>query len=84
MSQSKAPHPIQRLLDNPWLLLALGVLVPIVSYTIWGLIEVEQMLGWGPAFGLLALGPIFGLLQMIRLKRVRANGVSSAGTAFGR
>lgn len=32
-------HPYQRLLDNPWLLLALGLLIPIVSYTVWGLIE---------------------------------------------
>ncbi len=30
---------MQRLLDNPWLLLALGVVVPIVSYTAWGWIE---------------------------------------------
>ena len=32
-------HPLQRLMDNPWLLLALGLLVPIVSYTLWGLYE---------------------------------------------
>jgi hypothetical protein len=32
-------HPIQKLMDNPWLLLALGVLIPMVSYTIWGLVE---------------------------------------------
>ena len=25
-------------MDNPWLLLALGLLVPIISYTIWGLV----------------------------------------------
>lgn len=33
------PHPLQRLLDNPWLLLALGLLIPFVSYTAWGWIE---------------------------------------------
>jgi len=33
----------QRFLDNIWLLLALGLLVPIVSYTIWGLIELLTM-----------------------------------------
>lgn len=33
-------HPIQRLMDNPWLLLALGLLIPFVSYTLWGLIEI--------------------------------------------
>ena len=32
-------HPFQKLMDNPWLLLALGVVVPFLSYTIWGWIE---------------------------------------------
>ena len=32
-------HPLQRLLDNPWLLLILGVVIPTLSYTIWGWIE---------------------------------------------
>ncbi len=36
-------HPLQKLLDNPWLLLALGLLVPIVSYTIWGWVELAMM-----------------------------------------
>ncbi len=31
--------PIQRLLDNPWVLLVLGIVIPIVSYTLWGLYE---------------------------------------------
>jgi hypothetical protein len=26
-------------MDNPWLLLALGVLIPTVSYTVWGWLE---------------------------------------------
>lgn len=43
MSEAKGPHPIQKLLDNPWLLLALGVLLPIVSYTIWGLVELQNL-----------------------------------------
>ena len=30
---------LKRLMDNTWLLLALGVLVPFLSYTIWGWIE---------------------------------------------
>ena len=30
---------LQRLMDNPWLLLALGVGIPFVSYTLWGWIE---------------------------------------------
>lgn len=33
-------HPIQKFMDNIWLLLALGLAVPILSYTIWGLIEI--------------------------------------------
>lgn len=32
-------HPLQRLMDNPWALLALGVVVPTLSYTVWGWIE---------------------------------------------
>ncbi len=32
-------QPLQKLLDNPWLLLTLGILVPTVSYTVWGWIE---------------------------------------------
>ena len=32
-------HPIQKLMDNPWLLLVLGVVVPTLSYTVWGWIE---------------------------------------------
>lgn len=36
-------HPFQRLLDNPWLLLALGLLIPILSYTVWGWIELAMM-----------------------------------------
>ena len=32
-------HPLQKLMDNPWLLLVLGVVVPTVSYTVWGWIE---------------------------------------------
>jgi hypothetical protein len=32
-------HPLQRLMDNPWWLLLLGVLIPFLSYTLWGWIE---------------------------------------------
>ncbi len=35
-------HPLQRVMDNPWVLLALGLLIPIASYTVWGLVEL-----WG-------------------------------------
>jgi hypothetical protein len=30
---------LQKLMDNPWLLLVLGVVVPTLSYTVWGWIE---------------------------------------------
>jgi len=33
-------HPLQKLMDNPWLLLVLGVGVPFVSYTLWGWISI--------------------------------------------
>jgi hypothetical protein len=33
----------QRLLDNPFLLLFLGVTVPTVVYLIWGIMEIVQI-----------------------------------------
>lgn len=41
VTQSK--HPIQRLMDNPWILLVLGILVPVISYTAWGWIELANV-----------------------------------------
>ena len=38
------PVPLmQRVLDNPFLLLFLGVAVPAVFYIIWGIIEITQI-----------------------------------------
>lgn len=34
---------MQRLLDNPFLLLFLGVTVPTVLYLIWGIMEIVQI-----------------------------------------
>ncbi len=34
---------MQRLLDNPFLLLFLGVVIPTVFYLIWGILEVAQI-----------------------------------------
>lgn len=34
---------MQRVLDNPFLLLFLGVTIPTVFYIIWGVIELTQM-----------------------------------------
>ena len=39
----KKKHPIQRLMDNPWLLLVLGFLIPFLSYTLWGWYELASM-----------------------------------------
>lgn len=36
-------HPMKSLIDNPFLLLCLGVAVPAVLYTIWGVMEVAQI-----------------------------------------
>ena len=34
---------MQRVLDNPFLMLFLGVVVPTVFYLIWGILEVAQI-----------------------------------------
>jgi hypothetical protein len=34
---------MQRMLDNPFLLLFIGVTVPTVFYLVWGLIELTQI-----------------------------------------
>jgi hypothetical protein len=34
---------MQRVLDNPFLLLFLGVTIPTVLYMLWGLIELTQI-----------------------------------------
>lgn len=38
-TEEKAPL-VQQLLDNPFLLLFLGVLIPMVVYTLWGVIDI--------------------------------------------
>ncbi len=47
-----APHPhdddgpvpwMQQLLDNPFLLLFIGVTVPTVLYVVWGIMELVQI-----------------------------------------
>lgn len=43
-SSDDEPLPLmQRLLDNPFLLLFLGVTVPSVFYIIWGVMEITQI-----------------------------------------
>ena len=34
---------LQNVLDNPFLLLLLGILVPAVFYIIWGVMEITQI-----------------------------------------
>ncbi len=41
-NESKDPA-LKRLMDNPWLLLVLGVLIPFVSYTLWGWVELGSV-----------------------------------------
>jgi hypothetical protein len=52
MSEEKTTSPaalperipaMQRLLDNPFLLLFLGITMPAVIYLIWGLMEILQI-----------------------------------------
>jgi hypothetical protein len=45
-AEPAAPERIptmQRLLDNPFLLLFLGVTIPAVLYVIWGVMEIVQI-----------------------------------------
>lgn len=39
MSEEEKEPLLKQMMDNTWLLLALGVLIPLVSYTAWGWIE---------------------------------------------
>ena len=43
-ASDQEPIPMmQRVLDNPFLLLLLGILVPTVFYIVWGIIEITQI-----------------------------------------
>lgn len=42
-TNSESTHFMQRVLDNNWLLLALGVLTPTVLYILWGLWDVSRI-----------------------------------------
>jgi hypothetical protein len=43
-SSTDEPIPLmQRVLDNPFLLLIVGILVPTVFYIIWGVMEITQI-----------------------------------------
>ena len=41
LNTQNEPVPLmQQLLDNPFLLLFLGVLIPMLVYTLWGVIDI--------------------------------------------
>lgn len=42
-SEEERVPTMQRILDNPFLLLFLGVVIPTVLYVIWGVIEIVQI-----------------------------------------
>jgi hypothetical protein len=41
MNHETKPPLLKSLMDNPWLLLVLGVVIPMLSYTLWGWIELS-------------------------------------------
>lgn len=43
MSESNDITFMQRVLDNNWLLLVLALVVPMVIYTAWGLVDVMSI-----------------------------------------
>ena len=42
-NQDETPPLIQRILDNPFILLFLGVAFPAVLYLIWGIMEIVSI-----------------------------------------
>lgn len=43
-AEAREPIPaMQRVLDNPFLLLFLGVSIPTVLYLVWGVMEIAQI-----------------------------------------
>jgi MFS family permease len=51
----------------------------LTAATIWLTFAVQHLLGWGPAFAMLALGPAVGIVQMARLRRIRLPARSGTG-----
>lgn len=37
-------HWLHRLLDNPWVLIVLGIGFPTLSYTVWGIVELLMVM----------------------------------------
>ena len=40
--EEERPHIMQQILENPFLLLFLGVAVPTVIYIVWGVMDLRQ------------------------------------------
>ena len=44
LGEDEGPIPVmQSIMDNPFLILFLGVAIPAVLYTIWGVMEIAQI-----------------------------------------
>jgi len=44
MADQKEPVPLmQQVLDNPFLLLFLGIVIPTVLYIVWGVVEIANI-----------------------------------------
>jgi hypothetical protein len=42
-AQEERPPLMQTVFDNPFLLLVIGIAVPVIFYTIWGLLEIASI-----------------------------------------
>ncbi len=42
-TKNSSPHFMQTMLDNQWLLLFLGLMVPTVFYILWGLLDIIRI-----------------------------------------
>jgi len=42
-SSGASPHYMQTLLDNQWIMLAIGMVVPTVIYMLWGLWDIMNI-----------------------------------------
>jgi hypothetical protein len=44
MSENNEPiSPIQRILDNPFILLFIGIICPTLIYLVWGIMEIMSV-----------------------------------------
>ena len=43
MVDESQKHPLEKLMDNIWLLLFLGIVIPTISYSVWGWVEMAML-----------------------------------------